>query len=432
MVNPRDPNYNRYDPDGIKEGQDPVQQDNFNNRDNNGYQSNRNRDYTRRDDRGDDRRNDRDYNRRDDKNSGRDLIVQDVKKKRDEEQAKRSDKGRIDYNLPLNFNQLRLDEMTPEQLKKWQLDQKAEFKNQITVPVSNEDISKILDQHRENNLNDNFDDKLSSMNAQLKGINASYKLGESNTTYKTTNVEKKALELFKTDLHTPQEYFVKDMITNFKAISEFSLSLFTKPSIDNWKYAILSLVILVSYVLNGNYNIQFLKGIIPNIFLIGCIIYSIFTFTGGSSLFLGNIEGGGILKYTSLITFIILLLLLALSDSVSILQSITAPFNTNVISGFVSLILFVIIVGNIIYLYFTKELIFYMFVLWFMISLFYVIDALQSIDTISIGHIVWSVIFPGLLLLLNKNNIISMITSGVFMGIYVNELMKNNIKYILF
>ena len=67
-----------------------------------------------------------------------------------------------------------------------------------------------------------------------------------------------------------------------------------------------------------------------------------------------------------------------------------------------------------------------------MISLFYFIDALQSIDTISIGHIVWSVIFPALLIVLNQDNIISMITSGVFMSVYVNELMKNNIEHILF
>jgi len=401
----------------------------------------------RRDDRGDDRRDDRRDNRRDDRGDNRDNRRDDRGDNRrdnrgDNKGDNRGDnrgddrtdsdrkliKGQFKYDLSPDF-----DKLDAEGLKEWKENTKKQINHSINIPVSSGDISKILDGYREESLNSNFDDQLESISAKLRSINTSYKLEDTNKTYKSNMVEKKAMELFGKDLKTPTEYFKVNMKDTFTDILTFFSSLTTKETLSNWKYIILIFVITVSYIITSfsDNDITMIRTIFPNIFLIGSILYSIFKFTDGTDIFFNNMKE---YHYISLFVFCIVLLLLTINNLIDIFATVPIfeIFNTNSVNGLVGLVLFVLMAINIVVIFNKKSLSFALLSLWLLITFLYGFDLILNSTTVSVSHIIWSVVFPGLLILLNQANILSQTTASLFLAIFVNELFQNDMENILF
>jgi len=362
----------------------------------------------------------------------RDKIKEDKENERNKE--KFGNRG-IDYNQPANFK-----DMTSDQFREWREKQLTESKHSISVPVTGRDISQILDNYRETKLYDNIDDQIDSISSRLKSINTSYKLEDDNNKLTSTSVENKALELFGKDIKTPWGYFIEDFKDNWKEFKKFSASLFELPTIENWKYVIFGVMVIVSYrlsMLHQDFEISQLRTIFPNLFLIGCIIYTLFSFTNGKDIFFGNGDNG----YTTIITFCIILLLLALTNVVDMPEYITGMFNPNIIDKLIVIPILLLIFANFTLLFLTKDIKSSVFILWFVITLLYIIDLIVNADNVSTSHIIWSLVAPSLLVLLGKTHskykIMKYIpftefTCGLFLALFINELFVYDIENIIF
>lgn len=334
--------------------------------------------------------------------------------------------GQLNYSQPPGFSNMSL-----EDYKKFKEAELKEPKHSINVPVTKRDISQILDNYRENNLGSNIDNQIESMTAKLQSINNSYKMENTNKNFRTNSIENKSRELFGKDLLTPWKYFIKDISNNWTSFIKYIPSLFLEPSLYEWKKIILIIILITSYILStyhNDYNISQLRIIFPNLFLISSIIYTIFSYTKGIDSFMG---------FPTLITFSVILLLLSLYNVVDMTDYTTGVFNPSIIDKFIVIPIVALIVINFFILFFKKLLPFNKFLLWIVISLLYLVDAIVNANNISTSNLIWSLVIPSLLILLGKTPDVlkipfTEITVGIFCAIMLNELFIYNIENIIF
>ena len=373
--------------------------------------------------------------------------------------------GQLEFTKPLGFNN-----MTADELDKYKQTENDKFIHQITVPVSEKDISSILDNYRESSLVDDIDDKIASMSARLKSIHTSYVLEDTNADFRTTSVERKAQQLFGKDLKSTHEVFIEDIKNTFKEIPEFFKTLFyaDKGKLYNRKYVIFAIVLFISYSTINNPTVSLLRIIPANIFLIGSIIYALFKFTDGTNVFFGNIQKK---RNISLVLFCITLLVLTILGKIDKIEPLrkvritaqdstegedstvgaapeegAAPEGEDITGGayFTSLvpipilktIIFIpagiLILINYARLYSLKLLSFKLLLLWSIITVLYMVDWIINAEKTSVSNLIWCIIFPSLLLLLNQSNRLAQITAGIFFAIFIHELFHNDIENILF
>jgi len=365
----------------------------------------------------------------------RDDEIEKERAREDKENEKNKEKfgsRKIDYNQPANYKK-----MTSDDFREWREKELSEGKHTISVPVTGRDISQILDNYRETKLHDNIDDQIDSISARLKSINTSYKLEDDNKNLKSISVEQKALDLFERDIKTPWGYFIEDFLDNWKGFKKFSASLFELPTIENWKYVIFTIIVIVSYrlsMLHQDFEISQLRTIFPNLFLIGSIIYTLFAFTNGKDIFFGN----GDHLYATLVVFCVILFLLALTNVINMPEYITAMFNPNIIDKLIVIPILILIFGNFSLLFRKKMIKSSVIILWFVITLLYMIDLIVNANNVSTSHIIWSLVAPSLLVLLGKTPRLGKyiplteITCGLFLALFVNELFVYDIENIIF
>ena len=344
----------------------------------------------------------------------------------------------LDYNKPADFKN-----MTTDDIMKWKENELSQTKHNISVPVTGRDISQILDNYRDPITNGNIDDQIESISARLQSINTSYELEDANKNFKTSSVENKASELFGKDIKTRWEFFIEDFKDNWNIFKKFNASLFELPTIENWKYVIFTIIVLVSYrlsILHQDFQISQLRTIFPNLFLIGSIVYTLFAFTKGKDVFFGN----GDHSYATLIVFCSILFILALTNVVDIPEYITALFNPNIIDKLIVIPILLLIFGNFLLLFYNKLIKSNVIILWFVITFLYTIDLIVNANNVSTSHIIWSLVAPALLVLLGKTPRldkipllgkfipITEITCGLFLALFINELFVYDIENIIF
>lgn len=334
--------------------------------------------------------------------------------------------GQLNYSQPPGFSNMSL-----EDYNKFKEAELKEPKHSINVPVTRKDISQILDNYRETGLGENADDTIASMKSKLESINASYEMGNANNNFRSDSIEKKSRELFEKDLLTPWKYFIRDISDNWKSFIEYVPNLFLEPSLHEWKKIILVIILITSYILStyhNDYNISQIRIIFPNLFLISSIVYAVFSYTKGIDTFM---------EFPTLVTFSVILLLLSLYNVVDMTDYTTGAFNPSIIGKFIVIPIIALIVINFLILFFNKLLPFNKFLLWIVIGLLYLVDAIVNANNISTSNLIWSLIMPSLLVLLGKtpdilNIPFTEITVGIFCAIMLNELFIYNIENIIF
>ena len=374
--------------------------------------------------------------KKDQERQERDEKRKEEKEQREKDREKNKEKfgsRMLDYNQPANFKN-----MTSDEFREWKEQELTQGKHSISVPVTGRDISQILDNYRDPKTQGDIDDQIESLSARLQSINTSYELEDANKSFKTSAVEDKALELFERDIKTPWQFFIEDFKDNWDKFKKFNASLFELPTIENWKYVIFTIIVLVSYrlsILHQDFQISQLRTIFPNLFLIGCIVYTLFTFTKGKDVFFGN----GDHSYTTLIVFCCVLFILALTNVIDIPDYITAfVFNPNILDKLIVIPILILIFGNFMLLFRKKLIKSSVIILWSIITLLYVVDLIVNANDVSTSHVIWSLVAPSLLVLLGKTPRLGKfiplteMTCGLFIALFVNELFIYDIENIIF
>ena len=292
----------------------------------------------------------------------------------------------------------------------------------FNIPVSEAKIQEALPLILgDDTLNSSFDDRINNMRDKLKSI-------QLDTEMKQKVLENKNIEQIAKDKLTQNikqlpssEKFIKDFNEILKSIFDFmsSLNIFgEKGKPENWKYMTL-LLLFPSYILSAD-GLNIINFLVSNFIIIICILYALFKFNDSENKFFSD-------TFT-VIAYPILVFILSLLKNIGMLDDkLSFSGDKLIFLGILTTIIFI----NLVVLFNTNSFPIIQFIIYILLNIFYLIDFNVNNKKFTKYNLPWIVALPGLLITLGQDNIVSTITSVLFLAIITCELFTNDIKNLI-